>query len=260
MGSVTRRSRRGVPALATAAVLAGALLLAGCKSEVYSGLSERDAQEIIVALSNAGIAADRVAGDAGKYSIEVDRSQLSAAITELTNQGLPRQKYGSLGDVFSSDKLVSTPFEERARFMYALNEELAASINQIAGVVSARVHLMVPETTPFEKTAPRASVFIYKAPGSDLSAIVPTIKNLVVNSMDGLKYEDVEVAIFDAAQVTGKPAITMASRLGGIATTVLMILGLAGLALFALTRVKAMGRAPRIAPGSPKIPLHGHRE
>ena len=179
--------------------LAATLFLAGCKSELYSNLQEREVNEMISVLAVNGIEASRTTDGKGTFGLSVSRSEFSTAIAMLSEKGLPRQNFGSLGKVFNSEKLVSTPFEERARFMHALNEELSNSISRINGVVSARVHLMVPEASPFEKTKspPRASVFIYQEKGYDLRPQIPTIKNLIVNSLDNLEYAFVEVALFD---------------------------------------------------------------
>ncbi len=180
-------------------VLAATLFLAGCQSELYSSLQEREANEMISVLAVNGIEASRTSDGKGNFTISVDRGDFSLAIAKLSEKGLPREQFGSLGKIFSSEKLVSTPFEERARFMHALNEELSNSISRINGVVSARVHLMVPEDNPFEdnKTPPRASVFIYQEAGQDLRPQIPTIKNLIVNSLDNLEYSFVEVALFE---------------------------------------------------------------
>jgi type III secretion protein J len=251
---VSRYSSMGRKTARIAPAIALALFLSGCQAELYSNLPERDVKDMVMVLQKVGIEATTTAGKDGKFSIEVERSQLSAAITELSRNGLPRKEYGSLGDIFAGDKLVSTPFEERARFMYALNEELADSLTRISGITSARVHLMLPETSPFDKgkAKPRAAVFIYKAPGADLSALVPVVKNLIVNSLDGLEYENVEVAMFDGAfaepQATG-----LASSVQGIGGT-LVTLGILAACVFAglrlLSRMRRGGE-----PASRRRPL-----
>ena len=216
--------RKGGMALA----LCGSLLLAGCQSELYSDLPERDVNEMISVLAANGIAATRTDDGKGKFGLTVDRSDFSNAIATLSEKGLPRESYNTLGKVFNSDKLVSTPNEERIRFMHALGEELSNSISRINGVVSARVHIFVPKSSPFEKvkTSPRASVFIYQEQGVDLKPKVPTIKNLIVNSLDDLEYAYVEVALFEDA--TSKTTNTAATRKAGFdmwEILLIMILG-----------------------------------
>jgi len=206
-------------------ITAFGLLLTACKSELYSQLDERQINEMVALLNTNGIDADRIKGEKGTFSLEVERSNFSKSITILSSQGFPRKTYQSLGDVFKSDKMVSTPFEERARFMYALNQELSQSISQINGVVSARVHITVPQKTPFEKNTKtaRASVFIYHAPGADIKKDVPVIKNLITRSVDGLLYEDVTVALFLARGTDQKKMQLVGASSSGFLSTFLFI-------------------------------------
>lgn len=212
-------------------VLATALFLAGCKSELYSNLPEREVNEMISVLAVNGIDASRTSDGKGTFGLSVDKGDFSTAIAKLSEKGLPREQFGSLGKIFNSEKLVSTPFEERARFMHALNEELSNSISRINGVVSARVHLMVPEDNPFveSKTPPRASVFIYQEAGIDLRPQIPTIKNLIVNSLDNLEYSFVEVALFeDNASVTAAQSRRSIASFGINGIWNVILLGLLG--------------------------------
>ncbi len=198
------------PTLRFLAVLMVGLTLAACKAELYGNLSERQVNEMILVLGEEGIEATRKKTELDNYALYIDRSDFVKAISILSSRGLPGSSYESLGEVFKSDKIVSTPFEERARFMYALNQELAHSITQIEGVVSSRVHITIPEEAPFsdKKQSARASIFIYQAKDADISQYVPVIKNLVTRSVEGLTYENVTVAIFNAqsneANITGK--------------------------------------------------------
>ena len=221
------------------ASLALAVALAGCSTELYSNLSEREANQMVQVLARDGIDATRSSSADGKFKISVASADFSLAVAKLSAAGLPRKDYGSLGEVFNADKLVSTPFEERARFMHALNEELAASLTEIDGVVSARVHINMPEqevSLDPKTSVPRASVFIYQAAGVDLSGDIPTIKNLVVNSVPNLRYDAVTVALFTATAETtdvapaGMPFGLRIPGLSGLVSllllTVLAIVGL----------------------------------
>jgi type III secretion protein J len=49
-----------------------------------------------------------------------------------------------MGKVFKREGFVSSPLEERARLVHAMSQEIANTINNIDGVVTARVHLVVP--------------------------------------------------------------------------------------------------------------------
>lgn len=190
---------RAIRPRVSALCLAALLLLTGCKSELYSGLAEKEINEMAMVLQSRGIEVERSSSKAG-FALSVSSADFTEAMSALNAQGLPRKTFNGLGVTFNGEKMVATPFEERARFMYALNEEIAQSLSQIAGVISARVHVTLPESQPFERTKPRprASVFIYERPDANVKTYVTVIKSLVMNSVDNLQYEDVTVAIFPA--------------------------------------------------------------
>lgn len=222
------------------AMVAGAL--AGCKAELYSNLSEREANEMIAVLNGAGIEASREKVKGGTFTLSVDKDKTAASIAILNQRGLPRQQFDSLANIFDAKKMVSTPFEEKARFMHAMNQELANSLTQISGVVSARVHLMLPDSSPLDKTKPqpRASIFVYHQPNVNISQHVPIIKNLIVNSVNGLNYEDVAVALFPASLSGAVSSAGLSSLPFGNQTVLIVIVVLLlGMALFR----RSLGRA-----------------
>ena len=230
-------------AVRRAAIVGAFCLLAACQTELYSGYTDRSVNEMVAVLSANGIEATRVPSEeAGLYGLTVNRRDFARAITILAEKGLPRQKYGGLGAAFSDTKIVSTPFEERARFMHAISQELSASLTKIAGVTDASVHVNVPEDRPLadDPEASRASVFIYRDPAVDLQGSVPTIKALITNAVDGLEYEDVEVAIFDARSPTTMPLVRTGQALSIPALVGYGVLALVGLFLWR----KLTGRRP----------------
>jgi type III secretion protein J len=175
-------------------------LLAGCaKQELYSQLSERQANEVVAALQAAGIDAEKRSQE-GQFSVVTASGDFPAAVGTLNAQGLPREAFDSMGSVFKREGFVSTPLEERARLLHAMSQEISNTLSDIDGVVTARVHLVVPERSPLsDKPQPSAAaVFIKHRPDRDLSAQVPQIKALVVNSIEGLSYDNVTVALFPA--------------------------------------------------------------
>ena len=123
-----------------------ALALAGCKAELYSDLSEREANEIIAALMEIGIPAAKDVGRGDGVTVIVDEGRFAEAISHLNARGLPSTRYESIGDVFQREGIVSSPVEERARYIYALSQELSRTVGEIDGVLSARIHVVLPET------------------------------------------------------------------------------------------------------------------
>jgi type III secretion protein J len=175
------------------------LLLAGCgKAVLYSGLKEKEANEMISILQQYGFSVNKVVGKENACNIIIDKDRFSLAIEILTSKGYPRTKFETVGDVFKKAGLVSSPLEERVRFMYALGESVSATINQIPGVIDAKVHIVLPENDPYtEKVTPAsAAVFISYRPDSTVEEYVREIKYLVANSIEGLDYDKVSVALF----------------------------------------------------------------
>lgn len=177
--------------------IAGILVLTGCKSDLYTDLDQRQANEIVATLLQHGIAADRSFAKGDKVSVAVDSGRFADAITILKDNGLPRQQFATLGEVFKRDGLVSSPVQERAQMIYALSQELSRTVSDIDGVLSARVHLVLPENDPLRQqlVPSSASVFIRYRANMRMDDLVPQIKLLVANGVAGLSYEKVSVIL-----------------------------------------------------------------
>ncbi len=203
-----------------AALLGLAVLLVGCgEQELYTGLSQRQANEMTAVLRNAGIEAQKVGRDADRFAVTAPRESFSQAIEVLRANGYPRDGYDTLGQIFKKEGFVSSPLEERARFMHAQSQEISNTLSSIDGVVVARVHLSLPERDPLsDKVRPAsASVFIKHRPGVDLNARIGQVKALVVNSLPDLPYDNVTVALFAAEPLPTRSALP-APPLAGLDT------------------------------------------
>src|SRR5207253_392127 len=73
------------------------------------------------------------------------------SIAILKEAGLPKQEFQTMGQVFKKDGLVSSPMQERAQMIFALSQELSRTVSEIDGVLSARVHLVLPENDPLRQ-------------------------------------------------------------------------------------------------------------
>jgi type III secretion protein J len=201
--SIAPSGRRRV--LPGALVTLVALLLASCsQQELYSQLSERQANEMVAVLQSAGIDADKQVRD-GRFSVRTASADFPTAVRTLSAQGYPRESFDTMGKVFKKEGFVSTPLEERARLVHAMSQEISNTLTSIDCVVTARVHLVVPEKHPLiDRVQPAAAaVFIKHRPDCDLTPQTTAIKALVVNSIEGLAYEHITVAMFPAG---GMPA------------------------------------------------------
>ena len=177
-----------------------AFALAGCDKEVrlYSNLEESQANGVMAALVSNGIACTKSAGEEGTWNLTIAEKDFARAAGICEEKGLPRQKYAGVGQVFKKSGMVSSPSEERIRFMDAVAQDLARTISMIDGVVDARVHIVLPENDPFAKnTLPSsAAVAVRSRWDADLKDEIAHIKSLVKNAVEGLKYEKISVTLF----------------------------------------------------------------
>lgn len=233
------------------AVLLLALALAGCKTDLYSKITEREANEMVSALSTQGIAGTKTSPDEKTWTVQVDEKDLPRAVETLKAFGLPKDTHQTIGDIFKKEGLVSTPSEERIRFIYAMSQELSNTISQIDGIITARVHVVIPANDPLaEKVTPAsASVFIKHRPGLDIEAITPSIKKLVQRSIEGLPLENISISAFVSA-----PDVEVAPP-AAAGTERLLTAVLAGLAALAAIAVGAFLVVRR---GASRDPGHGH--
>lgn len=181
--------------LAGAAVVLSALLLSGCQEDLYTNLAEREANSMVATLQRNGIPAGRVLQEDGRMKVVVDHDRFAEAVSVLEDAGLPKQEFASMGEVFKQEGLVASPTQERARMLYALSEELSRTISEIDGVLSARIHIVLPDNDPLkrESSPSSASVFIRHEAGLKIDPLIPQIKTLVANGIAGLSYDKVSV-------------------------------------------------------------------
>lgn len=189
-------ARRSLPLL-----LAACLLLAGCgESELYTGLTEQEANQMVAVINQAGMQASKTSKDGKTWTLLAPRSAFGATEALLAARGYPRERFDSLGDIFKKDGFVSSPLEEHARLIYGLSQELSNTLSGMDGVVYARVQIALPEQDPLSDTQKpsSAAVFIKYDPQVDLQSQVGAIKSLVVNSIEGLTYDRVSVVLSPA--------------------------------------------------------------
>jgi type III secretion protein J len=176
------------------------LLLAGCDREttLHSGLAERQANLVMAALLDAGIGCHKSPGEEGTWNVSVVESRFADAVNLLQKAGLPRNDHQGIGEVFKKTGMISSPSEERIRFMGALAQDIAKTISGIEGVVDARVHIVLPENDPFARHAmpSSAAVAIRSRWDADLTDVIPSVKGLVKNAIEGLQYEKIMVTVF----------------------------------------------------------------
>lgn len=173
------------------------LLLGGCKTQLYTALNQQDAMEMVAILLQHGIAADRMIMKDGSSTIEVDSGWIADAVTLLRENRYPRTGYESMGDLFKPQGMISSPTAEHARYDYGLSQELSRTLSDIDGVITARVHIVLPDNDPLngDGKPSAAAVFIRYDARVDLDKMLPQIKTMMADSVEGLTYAKVSVVL-----------------------------------------------------------------
>jgi type III secretion protein J len=247
-----------------------ALAVTACSTNILSGVDERGANDASRALERAGIAAEKVAedgaaGGATRFTLRVARGDGARALDLLRALGLPRAQRHGLAETYAQPSLIPTPSEERARYVAALAGELERTLEEVDGVVNARVHLVPeePDALDAKPRAPaRAAVLLTTRPGRTAIA-EEDVERLVAGSVAGLEPAAVAVVVTVAPLTTSADAspavasvgplrVTPSSRgllVGAIAAGLALLGLLAGLLLVATRRLAALERG--VPPASP---------
>jgi flagellar M-ring protein FliF len=157
---------------------------------LYSNLSPEDAGAITSKLQATGVSYRLTSGG---QTILVAAEQVAQVKVDLAAEGLPA-KGGKGFELFDTSALSTTPLAERVNFVRALQAELAKTIMQLDSVASARVHIVLPDQSPFirEQMPAKASIMLRLRPGAVLSRTTSSgIIALVARSVEGLTPENV---------------------------------------------------------------------
>ncbi len=166
-------------------VAAGTLFRQNEFKILFSNISERDGGAIIAALEQMNI--PYKFNDSGN-AILVPISRVHDVRLRLASQGLPRG--GAVGfELMESQKFGISQFAEQVNYQRGLEGELSRTIQSVAAVQAARVHLAIPKPSVFmrEEMKPSASVMLNLYPGRSLDAgQIVGIQNLVAASVPQL--------------------------------------------------------------------------
>ena len=159
---------------------------------LYSNLSDRDGGAIIDSLQQQNIP---YKFSEGGGALLVPADKVHEVRLHLASQGLPK---GSLVgfELMENQKFGTSQFLEQVNYQRALEGELARSMQTLAAVQSARVHLALPKPSVFvkEQLKPSASVVLTLFPGHALDpGQVNGIIHLVSSSVADMPAKNVTI-------------------------------------------------------------------
>lgn len=184
-------------------------VLTGCEARIQHGLDEAQANELQTVLLEAGFDARKIpeGGKKPTWAIEVDEEQASAATRVLAELGLPRPKLEGFGGMKTG--LVATPTQERTAHLNALSEEISGTLQSVAGVTMARVHLVVPQQARPGQTpgVAKASAFVRVRPGygAKVKGMEDDLRRLVAGSVEGLSPDNVALVVNEVVSTVPAP-------------------------------------------------------
>ncbi|MCB9638801.1 MAG: hypothetical protein H6728_07540 [Myxococcales bacterium] len=178
-----------------------ALFVAGCTVPVQHGLSERQANEIIVLFAKNGINATKMADTSGreiKWTIMVDSSNNAKAIRLLQRHNMPFEQEKGFQGVYGTTGMIPTATEEKAKYLMALSGELQNTLRKVDGVLDARVHLVIPKERILKnpndpKPQPRASVMMIVRMSPAPAITSKDVKELLRGSLEDLSANNINV-------------------------------------------------------------------
>ena len=179
---------------------------------LYPNLSDKDGGAIITALEQMKVPYKFTDGGG---SIQIPSNQIHEVRLRLASQGLP--KGGLVGfELMENQKLGSSQFLEQVNYQRATEGELARSIQSLASVESARVHLAISKPSVFvrdqQKTS--ASVLLNLRPGRTLEpAQASAIVHLVSSSIPGLGVKDITVVDQHGNLLSSQDSASMNAKL-----------------------------------------------
>ena len=152
---------------------------------LFSGLNDKDGGAIVAQLAQMNVPYKYTEGGG---AILVPSGRVHDVRLRLATQGLPKGSVTGF-ELMEANRFGVTQFQERLNFQRGLEGELTRSIQALASVQSARVHLALPNQNGFfrEQQKPSASVLVSLYPGRFLDRTqLAGIVHLVASSVPEL--------------------------------------------------------------------------
>jgi len=178
---------------------------------LYSDLELADASRIVARLEKKGIPLE-IKAEGTQVHVPIEK--VSRLRMEMAEAGLP--KGGIVGyEIFDQNEVnADSSYMHDIKHLRALEGELARTISSLEGVVSARVHLVLPKRELFikEHQQPSASIVLHMRRSKKLNqSKVFAIQHLVASAVPGLIADAVAI-IDDQGNLLAKSDAEMDSQ------------------------------------------------
>jgi len=215
--SVPQQVLFGLAALAVLG-LGAAMTWMGSGTEwrlLYGRLDAAEAGRIVTVLEGQKVPHRIVSGGS---AIQVPAEQVHSLRAQLAAKGMPKAE-GTGFEIFDKPAFGMSDFVQRANYVRAIQGELARTIQQIEGVETSRVMIVLPENRLVIDAQRKATASVFlnvRVPGLLTQEAVSAIRFLVSNAVEGLQVRDVTV-VDNYGAVLSEPAeeYGSASLVGG---------------------------------------------
>jgi flagellar M-ring protein FliF len=168
-------------------------ITAPTQAPLFSNLASADASAIVEELNAQGVAYELADGG---QTIMVAKDQVYDLRLAMSGQGLPAGQDTGYA-LLDEQGITTSEFQQQVTYQRALEGELSNTLEALAGVESAVVHVALPEDEVFatEQGAPTASVLLDLTAGTTLSGEqIQAVTNLVSSSVQDMEPDQVTVA------------------------------------------------------------------
>ena len=155
------------------------------KSQVMLASDELEASGIIFAVSGTG----------NSLTLKTSKDFINIAKIKLVTSEAATSKHVGW-EIFEKSSLGTTNFENKVKYLRALEGELSRSLEALSGVLRANVKIAIPKDTIFteKKNDTTASAMVSLKPGVFLTQKqIDGIKNFIASAVPDLKEENIQL-------------------------------------------------------------------
>ncbi len=182
-------------------LLIGLLIYSNIKAEDkklnYTVASNLTKSQVMLAsdeLQAAGILFS-VIGSGNNLTLKTSKEFINIAKIKLVTSEASTSKHVGW-EIFEKSSLGTTNFENKVKYLRALEGELSRSLESLSGVLRASVKIAIPKDTIFteRKTTTTASAMLSLKPGVFLTQKqIDGIKNFIASAVSNLKQENIKL-------------------------------------------------------------------